>query len=90
MICRGLKLAGVGARIKQIGPIKAKVYAAGLYLDKNAATKAVEKLKTGAVKDFAESAELKSAVSLNIPLSIICRFTNTLLFSWSMESLTRR
>lgn len=30
-----LSLAGVGVRVKQIGPIAAKVYSAGVYLDKN-------------------------------------------------------
>jgi hypothetical protein len=32
-----LSLAGVGVRVKQIGPIKAKVYSAGVYLEKSTA-----------------------------------------------------
>ena len=31
---RKLTLAGVGVRVKHIGPIKAKVYSAAVYLDK--------------------------------------------------------
>ena len=31
-----LSLAGVGVRVKQIGPIAAKVYSAGVYVDKAA------------------------------------------------------
>jgi predicted acetyltransferase len=39
-----LELAGVGVRIKQIGPIKAKVYSAAVYLEKAAATAFLKKL----------------------------------------------
>ena len=34
----GLSLAGVGVRVKKIGPVSAKVYAAGLYVNRGAAT----------------------------------------------------
>eukprot|EP00981_Chlorochromonas_danica_P011101 scaffold3747_cov258-Ochromonas_danica.AAC.9 len=40
-----VELAGVGVRLKQFGPIKAKVYSAALYLDKAVAVSKLKKLK---------------------------------------------
>ena len=49
-------MAGVGVRVKKLGPVSAKVYAAAVYLNKGAAT--------GAIKCEIESA--KSASDLVI------------------------
>ena len=40
-----LSLAGTGVRVKQIGPIAAKVYSAGVYLDKGAISAKCKGLK---------------------------------------------
>ena len=57
----GLKLAGVGTRVKKIGPVGVKVYAAGLYLDKYSAVNACASLKSKSMKEA--SATIGSSVS---------------------------
>jgi hypothetical protein len=55
-------LAGVGVRVKQIGPIKAKVYSAGLYLDKIATATRLKKLKSVDMKKLGSSSDVEELV----------------------------
>eukprot|EP01031_Cornospumella_fuschlensis_P032668 gene32668-39495_t len=54
-----LSLAGVGVRVKQFGPIKAKVYSAALYLDKTVTSSKLKKLKLLDLKKLSSSPEFE-------------------------------
>ena len=60
---RKLTLAGVGVRIKTIGPIKAKVYSAGVYLDKGSILPQCKGLKCVSGKELLSSKEFITTVS---------------------------
>ena len=59
---RKLTLAGVGVRVKQIGPIKAKVYSAAVYLDKGSVETKCKGLKCISEKELVNSKEFESTV----------------------------
>jgi hypothetical protein len=59
---RKLTLAGVGVRVKQIGPIKAKVYSAAVYLDKGSVETKCKGLKCISEKELLNSKEFESTV----------------------------
>lgn len=60
---KGLTLAGVGVRVKTIGPIKAKVYSVGLYLDKVATKQRLGACKGMDAATLAKSHEFQKTVS---------------------------
>ena len=60
---RKLSLAGVGVRVKQIGPIKAKVYSAAVYLDKGCVQQQCKTLKCDTEKDLMKSSEFETTVN---------------------------
>ena len=60
---RKLTLAGVGVRIKTIGPIKAKVYSAGIYVDKGKIVSQCKVLKCTTEKELINSTEFENTVS---------------------------
>ena len=60
---RKLTLAGVGVRIKQIGPIKAKVYSAGVYLDKSSVLSQCKNLHSINEKELLKSKEFENTVN---------------------------
>jgi hypothetical protein len=77
---KGLSLAGVGVRVKKIGPVSAKVYAAGMYVNKFAA---MGTLKTAAAScksasDLAKSKGFEDAlVKGNFQKNIVLKMART-------------
>lgn len=69
---RKLTLAGVGVRVKQIGPIKAKVYSAAVYLDKGSVETKCKGLKCISEKELVNSKEFESTVRLTSHLHLSC------------------
>jgi hypothetical protein len=63
---RKVTLAGVGVRVKQLGPIKAKVYSAALYLDKATTSAKLKKLKFLDIKKLSSSSDFEDLVSPNL------------------------
>jgi hypothetical protein len=57
-----LSLAGVGVRVKKIGPIHAKVYSVGLYLDKLSVGRKLGKLSFKDAKELRESKGFEGSV----------------------------
>lgn len=60
---RALSLAGVGVRVKQIGPIKAKVYAIGVYVDKVSVIKSLKSSLSKTYQDLLKSAKFLEEVT---------------------------
>lgn len=58
----GIQLAGVGVRVKQIGPVKAKVYSIGFYADKNSAVSRCKKLPVSSAKSWSSSKAFEEAI----------------------------
>ena len=59
----GPELAGVGVRVKTIGPVKAKVYAAGMYMARGKATGACKGIECKSAKELADSTSFGNAIS---------------------------
>eukprot|EP01038_Epipyxis_sp_PR26KG_P004451 gene4451-6296_t len=69
-----LTLAGVGIRVKKIGPIKANVYSVGLYVDKSAVISKLKKLKQIGIKQIPKSEEfIQSLTSGDFTRTIVLR-----------------
>lgn len=73
----GLSLAGVGVRVKQIGPIKAKVYAAGFYVDKNSVKSACSGSTCKTSSELAASSSFNNAVTDPKNKNIILKMART-------------
>ena len=59
---RVLSLVGLGVRLKSIGPIQAKVYSVGLYLDQAAAKTKLHPFKSIAISKLVASKDFEDAV----------------------------
>ncbi|KAJ1405090.1 chalcone isomerase [Ochromonadaceae sp. CCMP2298] len=69
-----LSLAGVGVRVKTIGPIKAKVYSVAVYLDKSLAISRLAKFKGMPAIELANSRDFEnSLINADCPKSIMLR-----------------
>ena len=76
----GLTLAGVGVRIKKIGPISAKVYSAGLYVDKAAVSRQLKPVitsKTDSNKLQSNKEYQKTLIKGNFPKSLVLKMART-------------
>jgi hypothetical protein len=89
---RKLTLAGVGVRVKQIGPIKAKVYSAAVYLDKGSVETKCKGLKCISEKELLNSKEFESTVrqTSQMHVHLSCRQLITLFSPQSSLNLTHR
>ena len=67
---RKMTLAGVGVRVKQVGPIKAKVYSAAVYLDKGSVETKCKGLKCISEKELLNSKEFESTVRHNSQMHV--------------------
>lgn len=77
-ISRKLSLAGVGVRVKQIGPIAAKVYSTGVYVDRTAVIGKVKAIlsKSKTYKDVLHSKEFdEKLVESDADKTIVLRMT---------------
>ncbi len=73
-----LSLAGVGVRVKQIGPIAAKVYSTGIYVDKATVLSKCKHLTSKTAKELASSKGFEDAfIESSSSKSIVLRMART-------------
>ena len=77
---RGLTLAGVGVRAKKIGPVSAKVYAAGFYVEKPSASALLKALAqdSKSIEDLAKNKQFEDTLAKgNFKKSIVLKMART-------------
>jgi len=75
-----LTLAGVGVRVKKIGPIKANVYAAALYVEKSALLASAKSIEASSAAMLSKSKAFENALlSGNYDRNIVLKMARCLM-----------
>lgn len=90
-----LSLAGVGVRIKKLGPVALKIYAAGVYVDKAVAVLKGKSIAANTLQDLSKSTEfddmlISSAFEKSVVLKMVRKVTGEKMSSALADSVKPR